>query len=622
MKSSQKNLLRYPTLLFLTLILATLAGCPSGNISDYSNAATSNIFTDGKNLVATAVKSDAPVSTCPDGGITLESGIDTNGNKTLEPSEVMSTQYVCNDTANRDMTKLARVEEEPAGAHCAGGGNVVRAGLDTNNNKILDGDETKSTSYICVDASRHIGHLGHDLLVGVVVVPAGPICTYAGNQINIGPDLNSDGILQPEEITSSAYACNGAPGSGIVWNTVTSPTNANPNNGYIANNNSQQVSITLPASAALVAGDLVQVTGAGAGGWKIAQNSGQSVITRDMYGSIGRSWTARMTDALRDWRGIASSADGNKLIASVANGYLYTSTDSGVSWTPRLTDAAREWRGVSSSSDGNTLIALAHGGNYWISTDSGVHWTEHVDTANWSSVASSADGSKLVAAANLGYLYSSSEINSTDLVERVFDTTRDWRGVATSADGSKMVAVAYGGNIYTSSDSGHNWTTRESTRNWVAVASSADGSKLVAAVSGGQLYTSTDSGVTWTPRESTRTWVGVASSADGSKLVAAAYSGQIYTSSDSGITWTPRDTARHWQGVASSADGSKLVATADGGLPSPGDYLYTSIPIAVDSTTPGTGGSILGAQYDAVDLQYIGNSTFLVRGFKGLLEVR
>jgi hypothetical protein len=64
-------------------------------------------------------------------------------------------------------------------------------------------------------------------------------------------------------------------GGGVSW-TVVSGTSASMavNNGYISNN-AGLVTLTLPASAAV--GDMVRVTGKGAGGWLIAQNAGQTI---------------------------------------------------------------------------------------------------------------------------------------------------------------------------------------------------------------------------------------------------------------------------------------------------------------------------------------------------------
>lgn len=64
-------------------------------------------------------------------------------------------------------------------------------------------------------------------------------------------------------------------GAGITWNNVTGTTqSAAANNGYITNNASL-VTVTLPATAAI--GNIVAITGSGAGGWAMAQNSGQTI---------------------------------------------------------------------------------------------------------------------------------------------------------------------------------------------------------------------------------------------------------------------------------------------------------------------------------------------------------
>lgn len=62
---------------------------------------------------------------------------------------------------------------------------------------------------------------------------------------------------------------------GISWTNVTGTTQAAAiNNGYIANN-AALVTITLPSTAAV--GSIIEVAGAGAGGWKLAQNASQLI---------------------------------------------------------------------------------------------------------------------------------------------------------------------------------------------------------------------------------------------------------------------------------------------------------------------------------------------------------
>lgn len=61
----------------------------------------------------------------------------------------------------------------------------------------------------------------------------------------------------------------------LAYNTVAGTSqSAAVNNGYVTNNGSL-CTVTLPAAASV--GDVVEVQGLGAGGWKLAQNSGQLV---------------------------------------------------------------------------------------------------------------------------------------------------------------------------------------------------------------------------------------------------------------------------------------------------------------------------------------------------------
>lgn len=50
-------------------------------------------------------------------------------------------------------------------------------------------------------------------VVRVTPEPPGPNCTNGGFRFDVGLDLGMDGILDPEEITETSYACNGAPGA-------------------------------------------------------------------------------------------------------------------------------------------------------------------------------------------------------------------------------------------------------------------------------------------------------------------------------------------------------------------------------------------------------------------------
>ncbi len=125
---------RFGRLALITVLLLwvpfVLAAC--GNDS----AASSN------NSISVAATDSAPASACPNGGVTVQTGVDANGNGILDPSEVQSTRYVCNGSngANGQIS-LVSITSEPAGSNCANGGKEISAGLDTNGNGSLDPSE-------------------------------------------------------------------------------------------------------------------------------------------------------------------------------------------------------------------------------------------------------------------------------------------------------------------------------------------------------------------------------------------------------------------------------------------------------------------------------------------------
>jgi len=279
--------------------------------------------------------------------------------------------------------------------------------------------------------------------------------------------------------------------------------------------------------------------------------------------------TQRVASASVNFRDIAISSNGLKIITGAWNSYLFTSTQSysdlaqlGSSPATSNSVPTALWRAVASSSDGVKLVAAVFNGKIYTSVNSGTNWTQRGVTQPWSAIASSDDGVKLVAATLGGNLYNS--INSgTTWTKRA--VVAQWSAVAASSDGSKFVATAAGGKIYTSTDSGVTWVPRATNLNWSSVASNDNGNKLVATDNGGklggQIWISDDSGFTWSKVTTTpRLWSSVASSRFGNKLVATVTSGKIYTSADSGTTWISRNYVGNWKKVVSSETADKLYA--------------------------------------------------------------
>jgi hypothetical protein len=140
------------------------------------------------------------------------------------------------------------------------------------------------------------------------VIKTAPIATCANGGITVqsGIDTNGNGVLDPSEVTSTQYVCNGAAGTngtngaagaGITWVNAASSVQAASNTGYLASN-AAPVTISLPAAPNV--GDVIQVNGIGAGGWTIAQNFGQKIITQDIVNIAGASTTGTISGAQYD----------------------------------------------------------------------------------------------------------------------------------------------------------------------------------------------------------------------------------------------------------------------------------------------------------------------------------
>jgi hypothetical protein len=275
----------------------------------------------------------------------------------------------------------------------------------------------------------------------------------------------------------------------------------------------------------------------------------------DALTSGSQDWISR--GPARHWRALASSHDGQRLVAAVHGDRLQVSADAGATSTP--TASERAWSAVASSADGSRLTAAVANGPLFHSADAGGTWAEIAPARAWSGLAASADGLRLAAAVDFGPLYLSTNAGvDWTAVER----SRSWKGIASSADGQMLAAVVEDGPLLVSTNAGVTWVPRAEPKAWTSIAASADGSVLVASVWDGLILVSSDSGLTWNRSSADRFWHSVSCSADGRRLIAAETLGRVYLSTDSGLNWTEHLENRDWAAVAWSGDGNRVVAAA------------------------------------------------------------
>lgn len=592
---------------------------------------------------------EAPSVSCTTGGSLIQSGRDSNRNGTLDPSEVAAATRVCNGSngaagsngtsgangtngsngaaGSNGSSSLIAIVPESAGGNCAAGGRRVTTGPDGNGNGVLDALEITSTAYICNGAAGATGangaagtnggngtngtngSNGFTTLAVSVAELAGANCPAGGLMITTGVDTSGDSVLDVGEVTATSYVCNGQ--SSIGWVNVTGVARqADSNTGYVASNVAE-VAITLPTSP--VIGDVLRVSGAGTGGWAIQQNAGQSIVTAnlDVRPGILTNWDTNAYP-VQNWRDVASSADGNRLVAVAFGGPVITSADGGLSWTTGATD---DWTSVASSADGRRLIASGHNRPLMVSANAGATWTARSYSAQWSAVASSGDGRVLV---SIGMGYQINVSSDYGVTWNGYSGTQGWTAIAVSEDGGMMIATEDGGQLYRSLDEGLSWSiVTPGFQAWRGVAMSADGRYVTAVIEDSGIWQSSDFGNTWTVSNApNKTWASVVSSADGGRVVAVArewvlFGGApVYTSTDYGLTWTPGPLSDGFAAVASSADGSRFVAVAEQFTGT--GSLYTSTPYRAALTTVGVSGVIRGRQFQAIELQYIGGGQFIV----------
>ena len=209
--------------------------------------------------------SNADTSACPNGGIKIEAGIDTNGNERLDSNndEITVSENVCNGLDGIDgHDAITKVTKEDKGDNCKNGDGVkIEVGIDKNDNGVLDEGEVKKeeTKYVCngkngsqgpqgpkgdqgepgengtdgkdgepgekgdqgpkgdqgeqgeTGATGESGKNGATSLVSVVDEPKGENCASGGKKIELGLDTNGNGTLDEDEVDpgNTYYVCNG-----------------------------------------------------------------------------------------------------------------------------------------------------------------------------------------------------------------------------------------------------------------------------------------------------------------------------------------------------------------------------------------------------------------------------
>lgn len=133
------------------------------------------------------------------------------------------------------------------------------------------GSTTASSTTVIQAPSGGLSLVGVD---GYNVGSVAKVLTEASNVIGTATITAGSGITVTPTANTITIT-NSSSGGVLAWTEVTGTSASMAvNNGYIASN-AGVVTLTLPASAAV--GNVIAVSGKGAGGWLVAQNAGQTI---------------------------------------------------------------------------------------------------------------------------------------------------------------------------------------------------------------------------------------------------------------------------------------------------------------------------------------------------------
>jgi photosystem II stability/assembly factor-like uncharacterized protein len=252
----------------------------------------------------------------------------------------------------------------------------------------------------------------------------------------------------------------------------------------------------------------------------------QNILCSSDYGN---TWVAVLDTVPTRMNDIEMSSNGQYIVATGDENYLYVSNDYGATFTAMLSDATRAWEWASVSGDGAYMLASTFGDGVYRSTDSGATFT----------------------------LIAGLPTNVTDMGFVFIDRTT----------GATQFAGYFGGPVHRSTDYGATWAAVPSLPNeaWYDLYQTGNGQMFIWSYPG-NIYMSTDNGATWVNIfAGSRQWVEVKASSDSSVIAAIEKNGLFHISRDSGATWTPQidTTPRNWTDLDVSLDGLLITAAAD-----------------------------------------------------------
>ncbi len=167
-------------------------------------------------------------SACPDGGTLVDIGYDSNGNGTLEPSEISMRVDICSGTTGSDGSDGTDGSNGIDGNDGQDGeqGSPGENGTDGQDGEQGPPGSTGPTGPPGADGTDGIdgqsGTNGNNALAVTSDESAGVNCANGGIKVEVGVDDNGDGTLQSSEVDHVQYVCDGGSTSNTMLTSVSS----------------------------------------------------------------------------------------------------------------------------------------------------------------------------------------------------------------------------------------------------------------------------------------------------------------------------------------------------------------------------------------------------------------
>lgn len=154
---------------------------------------------------------EATLEQCMLGGQVVYSGFDLDENGVLDSGEETQNFLVCRGAAQGAAQTLV-VSVQVGADVCPMSGQRIDIGADTDASGSLESEEVTSSFTLCDGVAGPSGESGAAALMEVTIAGASS-CAAGGDLIEVGIDLDQDGTLDSDEVTSSFDVCDGQDGS-------------------------------------------------------------------------------------------------------------------------------------------------------------------------------------------------------------------------------------------------------------------------------------------------------------------------------------------------------------------------------------------------------------------------